>query len=668
MRISRVAICLLTLACGFAGCSQTSSFRPARSAGGSDVKTVASVGDQPLPIASAEPGSKARAVDDAPPPPSTVGTRVSGRVFSERGKPVPNAKVRLAVGGASGGKVVSATTDRSGAFTLHGLRAGSSYTVIAEYDDGVATMTGRAQVKAPQTNVRIGLLASGDDSEADRASIRPARPRIEPISNVDPVDDEPARSDVGAGRINFEDMGPPAAEAASVGARQGVQVSRAAGSGRKASGRSSWNARDGAPAKTTGSGDAGAAGDDESAAKSAPAAQGAAGAHADEVDDDGENPLPPALDRATTKGAARAVRSIEEEPVQVASNTPSSRSGRPARTRTRSSDSGGAGGGAFIAEPADQKPRANSSALRPGERLIKPGAYGPITMGERSDDDAGAPVAPRRLPASGSPRPAAGSEAAQEGERGGLADEAPPGDSASTTRRPTWGELADGQPDVPLDESLKRASRKTVSQNAATTEGQITLTSATEDPPKTALSRLFAGARPKRDDAVKQSVCRIDPTERRLVDFQLPGLDGKWVSLRDIDADVILLDFWGSWCAPCRTSTAHLIELQGQLAGKRLQVVGIACEPGATPEERQARAAKAAKELGINYPVLVSTKGGSCPVQQALQVQFYPTLVLLDRDGRILAREQGATDTTLIRIDKAIAQALQIKLAGAAPH
>jgi hypothetical protein len=66
--------------------------------------------------------------------------------------------------------------------------------------------------------------------------------------------------------------------------------------------------------------------------------------------------------------------------------------------------------------------------------------------------------------------------------------------------------------------------------------------------------------------------------------------------------------------------------------------------------------------------VLVSTKGGSCPVQQALQVQFYPTLVLLDRDGRILAREQGATDTTLIRIDKAIAQALQIKLAGAAPH
>ena len=57
--------------------------------------------------------------------------RISGRVYDERGKPVPGAKVRLAVGGESGGKAVSAVTDRSGAFTLRGVRPGSSYTVIA---------------------------------------------------------------------------------------------------------------------------------------------------------------------------------------------------------------------------------------------------------------------------------------------------------------------------------------------------------------------------------------------------------------------------------------------------------------------------------------------------------------------------------------------------------
>ncbi len=84
-------------------------------------------------------------------------------------------------------------------------------------------------------------------------------------------------------------------------------------------------------------------------------------------------------------------------------------------------------------------------------------------------------------------------------------------------------------------------------------------------------------------------------------------------------------------------STAHLIELQTKLAGKRFQVVGIACEKGPKARERQAEAAQAVKERGINYPVLVTTKGASCPVQKALEVQFYPTLVLLDRNGRILA-------------------------------
>ena len=64
--------------------------------------------------------------------------------------------------------------------------------------------------------------------------------------------------------------------------------------------------------------------------------------------------------------------------------------------------------------------------------------------------------------------------------------------------------------------------------------------------------------------------------------------------------------------------------------------------------------AKAIQELGINYPVLLSSKDGSCPMQQALQIQFYPTMILLDRDGKLLAREQGATEVTMSRMDRAI--------------
>jgi hypothetical protein len=95
------------------------------------------------------------------------------------------------------------------------------------------------------------------------------------------------------------------------------------------------------------------------------------------------------------------------------------------------------------------------------------------------------------------------------------------------------------------------------------------------------------------------------------------------------------------------------------MGGKRLQVIGIACERGATLQDRRATAARATKELGINYPVLLTSKAGDCPVQKALQIQFYPTLVLLDRDGRLLAREHGATEITLARMDRAITAALR---------
>lgn len=175
---------------------------------------------------------------------------------------------------------------------------------------------------------------------------------------------------------------------------------------------------------------------------------------------------------------------------------------------------------------------------------------------------------------------------------------------------------------------------------------------------KPGLSRLLGGSRPPVDEAVKPT-CRFDTSNRTLVDFQLPGLDGKMVSMHDIDADVILLDFWGSWCALCRTSIPHLAELQAKLGPKRLQVVGIACEKGSTLPDRRTSAGKAIQELGITYPVLLSSKEGSCPVQQALQIQFYPTMILLDRDGKLLAREQGATEVTMARIDRAINTALR---------
>ena len=96
------------------------------------------------------------------------------------------------------------------------------------------------------------------------------------------------------------------------------------------------------------------------------------------------------------------------------------------------------------------------------------------------------------------------------------------------------------------------------------------------------------------------------------------------VSLRDIDADVILIDFWGSWCKECKPSSAHLRELQAKWGGgaggggaENDSRSSVSPAKRASIEGRRATAARGAQELGIPYPVLVSSKDGTCPVQKA---------------------------------------------------
>ena len=221
---------------------------------------------------------------------------------------------------------------------------------------------------------------------------------------------------------------------------------------------------------------------------------------------------------------------------------------------------------------------------------------------------------------------------------------------SSAGGRPTWAEVAP-QSIGSAARRIDSTDRRRVPRPAIPASSR---SRARHPAARAGLARFLGGSQPPTDEAVQPAVCRFDPSKRKLVDFQLPDVDGKTVSLHDIDADVILLDFWGSWCAPCRTSIPHLTELQKSLGGEtpasdrnRLRKRHDAPGPPAS-------ASKAMQELGINYPVLLSSKEGSCPLQQALQIQFYPTMILLDRDGKLLAREQGATEVTMSRMDRAI--------------
>jgi thiol-disulfide isomerase/thioredoxin len=568
MRILRGLPGLVVLVtAGLSGCSQTSGLRPDQ---GSDLKTVASVGDKPLPVRAGAVDSSVRSGVPEPIVASTGG-KISGRVYDDQGQPVTDARVRLAVGSERGGKAVSATTDRSGAFTLRGLRLGSSYTVIAEYQGRDGPQTGRTQAEAPESNVRIALKRPAPSREDSRTSARPSRSRVAPASTVEEEDPD-AEAD---SRFNREDVDPPAPEADRVGRKDSPAGDR--DTPRQGGG---WSRNRGGGTK-----------------KQPPQAL--------DPDEEEQNPLPPAI------GSDR-VGSTEDETAEDGIRLARGR-GAP-----RSSD--------------DEAPATESFA--PAARSLSPESYGPIQM---SDPDA------RSAP---EPRAGGRTTTAPASSRPALR----PTPAASPERpRPTWGELSFMKPSIPLDESLQRT--------AGTRRGAAPQPLAAAAAPPAAAGPASALASPLAGGT--GPACRFDPGERRLDDFLLPDPLGRMVSFREFGADLILLDFWGTWCAPCRKSIGHLVEIQKKLGGRRIQVIGIACEKP-QPTGRNDKVLQAMAKEGINYPVLVSSMDGKCPVQEAFQVQFYPTLVLLDRQGRILWREQGATDVTLSRMDRFIARNLNL--------
>jgi peroxiredoxin len=116
-------------------------------------------------------------------------------------------------------------------------------------------------------------------------------------------------------------------------------------------------------------------------------------------------------------------------------------------------------------------------------------------------------------------------------------------------------------------------------------------------------------------------------------DFQLKSLDGQQVRLSDFRGKAVLLNFWATWCAPCKIEMPWFVDLQKQYAAQGLQVIGVAMDDSGEPA-----IAKFAKEMGVNYPVLI----GKEAVGDAYGgVEFLPTTFFIDRQGKIVDRVFG---------------------------
>jgi peroxiredoxin len=116
-------------------------------------------------------------------------------------------------------------------------------------------------------------------------------------------------------------------------------------------------------------------------------------------------------------------------------------------------------------------------------------------------------------------------------------------------------------------------------------------------------------------------------------DFTLETLDGKTVHLSDFKGKGVLLNFWATWCQPCKIEMPWFAELQKQYGPQGLQIVGVAMDD-ASPKE----IGEFAHDLGVNYPILV----GKEDVGNAYGgVQFLPATFYIGRDGKIVDKVFG---------------------------
>lgn len=116
-------------------------------------------------------------------------------------------------------------------------------------------------------------------------------------------------------------------------------------------------------------------------------------------------------------------------------------------------------------------------------------------------------------------------------------------------------------------------------------------------------------------------------------DFTLESLDGHNLRLSDMRGKAVLLNFWATWCGPCKIETPWLVELQNQYGSQGLQVIGVAMDDSGKDD-----IAKFAKDMGVNYPVLL----GKEAVGDAYGgVPALPETFFIGRDGKIVDRIIG---------------------------
>ncbi len=115
--------------------------------------------------------------------------------------------------------------------------------------------------------------------------------------------------------------------------------------------------------------------------------------------------------------------------------------------------------------------------------------------------------------------------------------------------------------------------------------------------------------------------------------WELQNVEGKAVKSSDFAGKVVILDFWATWCGPCRMEIPGFIELQRKYADKGLVVIGVSLDRDGTAALKPFMA-----KTGINYPIVL---GDETIVSAFGGVEAIPTTFIIDRKGQIVRKHVG---------------------------
>ena len=123
-------------------------------------------------------------------------------------------------------------------------------------------------------------------------------------------------------------------------------------------------------------------------------------------------------------------------------------------------------------------------------------------------------------------------------------------------------------------------------------------------------------------------------------DFRLATLDGGEIGPLDYEGEAVVLDFWATWCGPCRLQAEYLEELHEELDGKNVQFLAV--NVGETAEQVQDFVA----ETPFPYPVLLDSKD---TLTSRYNLLGLPTVMVVDTQGKISFLRTGVTDNKTLR-------------------